>query len=218
MLNKFKWLMFLPVSVSNLYSMYGVLFLNWSVADIFFWFWCEFVLAGITAFVLMMIWVPAEKKANKVIARLAPMMPYAFGFSFLYMLFFASLFAGVAYKGEWESWNRFPQFFADKTTGLLATVPSYAIILVMALVKRDQGDSQRLALQFNRKMFVVLGFYVLYLIHGWIREWSTGAQSLNLSPEYLKGMGLTLLALKLLAECGLFDRFAKRKPKQKSGT
>jgi hypothetical protein len=55
---------------------------------------------------------------------------------------------------------------------------------------------------------------VLYLIHGWITEWVTGARSLNLSPEYLKGMGVTLLSLKLLGEAGLFNRFFKRQPKK----
>jgi hypothetical protein len=50
MFDKFKRLLVLPVLVPNLYSMYGVFFLNRSVADILFWFWCESVLAGIMTF------------------------------------------------------------------------------------------------------------------------------------------------------------------------
>jgi hypothetical protein len=193
--------------------MYGVLFLNWSVADIFFWFWCEFVLSGITTFVLMMFWLRIEKKLPSGFAKLAP---FLFGFSFLYLLFFATLFTAMAYKGEWQSYDRFPLFLADKKVGLLATIASYAILSVKTLIKRDYGleSSKDLALPFNRKCLALVGFYMLYLIHGWIWEWTTGARSLNLSTVYLKGMGMTLLLLKLLAELGLFDHLFKRKPKQ----
>ncbi len=216
MLDRFKWLVLLPVIVSNLYSMFGVLFLGWSVADIFFWFWCEFVLSGITSFILLMVWLPIEKNRHTAIAGMAKIMPYMFGFSFLYLLFFATLFAGVAYKGEWHSWGRFPEFLADKEIGLVVIVATYAFVLGRTLKKRDRGyeDSKKLARPFNRKCIAVAGFYVLYLIHGWITEWFTGARSLNLSPGYLKGMGVTLLTLKLLGEAGLFDRFFKRRPTQ----
>jgi hypothetical protein len=192
--------------------MYGVLFWNWSVADIFFWFWCEFVLSGITSFVLLMFWRCIETSLPKDFANLAP---WLFGFTFLYLLFFATLFAAMAYKGEWKSYDRLPQFFADKEIGLLATVMSYAVFLVLTLAKPDRGlaDSNRMAQPFNRKCLILLGFYVIYLVHGWIREWITGAR-LNLSPAYLKGMGMTLLSLKLLAELAVFDRFVKRRPKQ----
>jgi Family of unknown function (DUF6498) len=215
MMDRFKRLVFLPVIVSNLYSMFGVLFLGWSVADIFFWFWCEFVLSGITSFVFLMAWLPIEKKRDQVIARMAGAMPFMFGFAFLYLLFFATLFAAVAYKGEWHGWGRFPRFLADKEIGLAAIIATYAFVLVRTFMKRDRGyeDSKTLAQPFNKKCFALVGFYMLYLIHGWITEWVTGARSLNLSPEYLKGMGVTLLSLKLMGEAGLFDRFFKRRPK-----
>ena len=214
MLERFKRLVFLPVLVSNLYSMFGVLFLDWSVADIFFWFWCEFVLSGMTSFVLLMVWLPVEKSRNTAFAGMAKIMPYLFGFSFLYLLFFATLFAGVAYKGEWKSWERFPEFIADKEIGLAMLIATYVVVLGRTLMRRDRGyeDSKKLAQPFNRKCIAVAGFYLLYLVHGWITEWFTGARSLNLSPAYLKGMGVTLLCLKLLGEAGLFDRFFKRRP------
>ena len=206
MFDQFKRLVFLPVLVSNSYSMYGVLFLHWSVADIFFWFWCEFILSGLTTFVLMMFWLRVEKKLHRSLAKIAP---FLFGFSFLYLLFFATLFAAMAYKGEWKSYDRFPLFLADKKIGLLATILSYVVLLARTLAQRDYGSgySKRLALPFNRKCVALAGFYMLFLIHGWIREWTTGARTLNLSAEYLKGMGTTLLSLKLLAELGLFDHF-----------
>lgn len=71
---------------------------------------------------------------------------------------------------------------------------------------RGLAESNSLAEPFNRKCFILAGFYALFLVHGWIREWATGAR-LNLSPAYLKGMGMALLSLKLLAELGVLDRF-----------
>jgi hypothetical protein len=135
---------------------------------------------------------------------------------FLYLLFFATLFAAMAYKGEWESYSRFPQFFADKEIGLVATIASYVFFLGRTLVKRDYGlqDSKSLVLPFNKKCLTLVGFYMLWLIQGWIREWTTGARSENLSPEYLKGMATTLLSIKLLIEVGLLDRFFTRRSKQ----
>jgi len=214
MMDRFKRLVFLPVFVSNLFSMFGVLFLGWSVADIFFWFWCEFILSGLTSFALLLAWLPIEKSRHTAIAGMAKIMPYMFGFAFLYLLFFATLFAGVAYKGEWKSWDRFPQFFADKEIGLVVTIVMYAVVLGRTLMKRDRGyeDSKKLAQPFNRKCVAVVAFYMLYLIHGWITKWFTGARALNLSPAYVRGMGVTLLVLKLLGEVGLFDRRFKRRP------
>ncbi len=212
MFDNLKRWVFLPILISNVYSMYGVLFWNWSVADIFFWFWCEFILSGIMSFVLMMFWRRIQTNLPKGLGGLAP---WLFGFAFLYLLFFATLFTAMTYKGEWKSYDRLPQFLADKEIGLLATVTSYVILLVMTLAKSDRGlaDSNRLAQPFNRKTFILVGFYALYLVHGWIREWTTGAR-LNLSPAYLKNMGMTLLSLKLLAELAVFDRLFKRRSRQ----
>jgi hypothetical protein len=209
--DQFKRLVFLPILVSNLYSMHGVLFLNWSVADIYFWFWCELILAGITSFVFLLAWRPFEKKLSK---DMLTMMPYLFGFSFLFILFYATLFTALAYRGEWHDYDRLPEFLADKRIGLLAMVLSYAVFLIYTLSKPDRGssDSTRLSKPFNRKCVVVLGLYMLFLIHGWIREWTTGAR-LNITPEYLKGMGIVLLMLKFLVELVLLDPPFKRQTK-----
>ena len=211
MLDKFKRLVFLPVLVSNLYSIYGVLFLHWSVADIFFWFWCEFILAGITSLIFLLFWRRVETNLPKSMSQMAP---YVFGFSFIYLLFFATLFTAMAYKGEWKSYDRLPEFLADKKIGLAATVLSYFFFLGKTLAKSDHGlnDSTNLAKPFNRKCVMVAGFYALMLIHGWIREWASGTR-LNLSAEYLKGMGVALLFLKFFAELGLFDWFVRRRQK-----
>jgi hypothetical protein len=213
MLEKIKRLAFLPVLVSNLYSIIGVLFLHWSVADIFFWFWCEFVLAGITTFVLLFFWRNRDKTANRNIATLAI---YGFGFSFLYLLIFATMFAGMAYRGEWKSYDRLPQFIANKEIGLAAIAISYLFILVKMGSKQNYGpeDSKQIGMLFNKKAFVIVGFYVLFLVHGWISEWITGARSINLSSAYLRGMGATLLCLKLLVELGIFDRLLKPRKEQ----
>jgi hypothetical protein len=197
----------LPIPASNLYSILGVMIWNWSVADLFFWFWCEFVLAGITTFVLLLLWPTTNNRVPKSLAG------WTFGFAFFYILFFVTLFAAVAYKGEWGSWSRFPQFLAQKRIGLAFLIVSFAILFGTTLTKRGAGIRalENVALLFNRRCFVILGFYILFLIHGWIREWTTGARSLSLSSSYLKAMGVALLFLKMLAEAGLFDRFFKRR-------
>ncbi len=210
MLNQIMRWALLPVLVSNLYSMGGVLFWSWSVADVFFWFWCEFVLAGITMFALLLAWRPIQTDYPKDMANI---LTWGFASSFLYLLFFATLFAGMAYKGEWKSYDRMPQFLADKVIGLLAMVLSYALLLVLTLARPDRGlGDHHLSHLFNRKGMALLGFYAIHLVHGWIWEWTTGARP-NLSPEYLKRMGLTMLSLKLLVELGLFDRVFKRRPR-----
>src|SRR6267143_3809822 len=116
MFEKFKRLVFLPVLVSNLYSMYGVLFRNWSVADLFFWFWCEFVLTGITTVILTLFWAHVDKAVHPNLVRLAPFLT---AFSFLLILMYASLFTGLAYKGEWKSWDRFPELWSTRKLSCL---------------------------------------------------------------------------------------------------
>lgn len=39
-------------SVSFLYVIYGLLLRNWKVSDLFFWFWCEFLVSGLYVFVV----------------------------------------------------------------------------------------------------------------------------------------------------------------------
>lgn len=208
MLEQFKRPALLPVLVSNLYSMYGVLFLNWSVADIFFWFWCELVLTGLMLVVLTMFWVRVDKTTNPGLLKLAPFLTI---FSFLMILFYASLFSALAYKGEWQSWDRFPEFLADKSIGLLMMVISYAIYFGRTLRKPNYGleEAKNVNRLYARKSFVIIGLYLVLMCN---YHW-TGATRINLSPAYLKGMGLLLLTLKLIAEFGGFDRFFKRRQK-----
>ena len=207
--DKYRRLVFLPVLISNLYSMYGVLFLNWSVADLFFWFWCEFVLTGITMIVLAIIWSRADKSLHPNLAKLTPFVTL---FSFVMVLFYASLFTALAYKGEWKTWDRFSEFLADKRIGLLATAISYALYFVKTLWKPNYGleESQNIGQQFGRRSVVILGIYAVLMFHYHL----TGARRLDLLPTYLKAMGMLLLTFKLIAEFGGFDWFFKRRPKQ----
>src|SRR5512133_1962874 len=191
-----------PVMMANVYPIYGIWSAHWSVADLFFWFWCEFVLAGLTTFVLVLLW----PKTQKVVPR--NLAAFGFGFAFFYMLIFASLFAGVAFKGEWGSWSRFPQFLANKEIGLAVLIVSFGVLLALALTNRRLGPKvlEKVEMLFNRKCFIIVGFYALFLVHAAIREWTTGPRSFSVSPTYLKAMGVTLLFLKLLAEQGVFDK------------
>ncbi len=211
MFEKFKALALLPVLVSNLYSMYGVLFLNWSVADLFFWFWCEFALTGITMIVLTLFWVHADKASHPNMIQLAPLLT---SFSFLLILFYASLFTALAYKGEWKTWDRFPEFLVGKKIGLLAIIVSYAIYFGTTLRRRNYGleEARNVEQQFGRRSFVILGIYAVLMFH---YHW-TGARKLDLSPTYVKAMGMLLLALKLMAEFGGLDRFFKRRSRNSS--
>jgi hypothetical protein len=155
---------------------------------------------------LMQFWLRVQKDHPKSITGMGT---FLFMFGFLLILFYATLFAAMAYRGEWGSWNRFPEFMADKKIGLLAMILSFGAFLGMTLAKRDYGseDSNSIALQYGRRAWVVLGLYAILMFHYHF----TGARSLNLSRAYLKGMGVILIALKLLAEAGLFDRFFKRR-------
>jgi hypothetical protein len=211
MFERFKRLALLPVLVSNLYSMYGVLILNWSVADLFFWFWCEFVLTGLMMIILTMFWVHVEKVSHPNMTKLAPLLT---SFSFLLILFYASLFTALAYKGEWKSWDRFPEFLAGKKTGLLATIVSYAIYFGTTLRKPNYGleEAREVEKQFGRRSFVILGIYAILMFH---YHW-TGARKLDLSSTYLKAMGMLLLAFKLTAEFGGLDCFLRRRAKKPS--
>src|SRR5207247_1165356 len=116
---------------------------------------------------------------------------------------YASLFTGLAYKGEWKTWDRFPEFLSDKLIGLAAIIVSHGIYLGRTLLKPNFGltDSTDAERQFGRRSFVFLSIYAVLMFH---YHW-TGARSLNLSAAYLKSMGMLLLAFKLIAEFGAFD-------------
>jgi len=209
MFKQFTQMGILAVLISNLYSICGVLFLNWSVADLFFWFWCEFVLVGVTMIVLTLFWVRVDKTSRPEMAKIAPFLTV---FSFLLILFYATLFTGMTYMGEWKSWNRFPEFLTGKKIALLALALVFAGYLVMTLAKQDYGleESRHVVQLYMRKSIVILGIYALLMFQYHL----TGARRLNLTSAYLKWMGMILLSLKLLAEAGLFDRFCKPRPKR----
>jgi hypothetical protein len=203
-----KRLVFLPVLVSNLYSLYGVVFLNWSVADIFFWFWCEFVLCGMILNVLTVFWARADKALPPGIVKLAPALN---SFAFLLILFYASLFTAVAYRGEWNAWDRFPDFLKDKTIGLLVTTGSYLFYFVRTLRKSNHGweEAGNVEAQFCRRSLVILGLYLVLMFQYHL----TGARKMDLSPAYLKAMGVLLLGFKLITELGGLDWCFRRRRK-----
>jgi len=213
MANRISRLVFLPVAVGIAYSVVGVLFLKWSVADLYFWFWAEFVMVGVIAVALVQILL---RHTAEPVARYAGVLRFSVPFSFLLLLFYATLFAAMAFKGEWKTWDRFPEFLRDKWVGLTATVIAQLICFVACLLDRNQreGACNDVLRQFSRKTLVVAALYILMLLHGWIREWTTGDQ-LALSDAYMKAMGLVLIALKVPVEAGLLDRwFNRRRPKQ----
>jgi len=195
-----------PVLVSNLYSIFGVLGLQWGVADVFFWFWCEFVLAGITAVTLAIVWSRADRRLRPEVARFSPILVL---FSFGMILIYATLFTALAYKGEWGAWARFPEFLRGKPLGLATILVSAAFYLVLTLRKpqRGIGDLHLVERQFGRRAWVILGIYAVLMFH---YHWS-GARRLELSPAYLKTMGTLLLSFKFLAEAGVFDVLIRRR-------
>jgi hypothetical protein len=209
MFEKRRRLALMPVLVANAYSMYGVLFLHWRVSDLFFWFWCEFVLAGIILVALTSLWARVDGAFPPTLARFAPLITLV---SFLWVLMYASMFTAIAFKGEWRSWDRFPEFFADKRIGLVATILSFAIYFAATLRKPKYGleESRSVSQQFGRRSLVISGIYLILIFHYHF----TGASRLDLSSTYLKMMAVSLLVFKLIAELGAFDRFFGRQPRQ----
>jgi hypothetical protein len=195
----------LPVVTSALCSGWGLLFLKWSVADLYFWFWYEFTVAGLMLFALLLVWNRFEPKWDNVLTR--GMSPLWFLVAFGMVLFYATLFAILAYMGEWKSWHNFPKFLAGKEVMLAATFIAFALFFATAVASRDHGvaDSGFLSTQFLRRSFVVIGVYFVMIERYHLVDGAT----LVLSPDYMKFLGGTLLALKAGAEAGLFDRFAR---------
>ena len=117
----------------------------------------------------------------------------------------------MAYKGEWKSWGRFPEFLADKGIGLLATIACYAVYFGLTLRKPDCGfaEAKDIERHFTRRAFVVIGLYLVLMFH---YHWSR-SHRIDLSPTHLKVMATLLLAFKMIAEFGVFDRLFQRRPK-----
>jgi hypothetical protein len=196
---------FAPIFMSNLCSMCGVILWNWSVADLYFWFWYEFVLAGLTTCALLVVWCLTNPKASP---HSLGVTLYLFLFPFLLMLFYATAFAAGAYRGEWKTWDHFPAFLEAKKTEMIATFLSFAYFFGSTIAKRNYGidDNGYVGMQFSCRMIVVLGLYLVLLLHGLL----SGGHLSPISPAYLKGMGITLITLKIATEAFLFYRILKK--------
>lgn len=197
----------LPVLVSNLYSLYGILLLRWHVADIFFWFWYDFLLAGITGFVLVACWIHAHREFP-AIDRWS--YSYQYLFAFFLTLIYATIFAGMAFMGEWKSWRHFLAFLARKSTGLLLYSLSFLIFLVVTIARREfiKQDFNSLTLGFGRRGYVVVGLYLVFLLYGWIST----AVSLENKLLTLHSLGVVLIICKLFTETELFTRVYFHRP------
>lgn len=88
-----RWAL-LPVAVSFVYSLCGFSKFGWRVADLSFWFWFDYVLSGITALGLALPWSRAHSEVSRSQRTL---MLFLLLFVFGIILFFASLFFGLAY-------------------------------------------------------------------------------------------------------------------------
>ena len=105
----------LPVLVSNLSSIYGVLFLYWDVADVFFWFWYEFALAGLITLALTLVWGTLRANRYNPVVRLKP---YIFVFSYLMVLFyFEESLLGVGQGHQFRAHRRNRDFDLRLGTG-----------------------------------------------------------------------------------------------------
>lgn len=202
----FKRLSLVPVLVTNLYSGYGVLFRQWGVADLFFWFWCEFVFSGICTLVVAQCWLRGQQNLKPGFARLTT---FTFLFGFGMVLLYATMFAAIAYRGEWQSYDRFREFLEGKWVGLFACALSFVGWLLGTITRSDflAQDYNILTSSFTRRCWVVIGLYAVLMFS---YHWS-GSRTLTLTPKYLQYMAAILIACKLLAEAGVFDRLVKRR-------
>lgn len=193
----FDGLTLLPILVSNLYSIYGLLFLNWRVSDIFFWFWCDLLLIG-GATILARVRIEYKMPSRGFKPTISMTI-----FSFSFLMLYATIFTGLAYKGEWYSWSRFGDFLDDKIPGLISTMVAWLARLFSSTIKSQNPCTYFSILEFNfaRKSMVVLGIYAILMFQ---YHW-TGAQTITYSHLYLLEMGLILIVLKFCAELGLFD-------------
>ncbi len=201
-----QWFRLLPVVTSNLCSMWGLLFLHWDVADLYFWFWYEVAVAGLIVVVLVILWNRGETTPGNIRARrntvFSTLLAYAL------VMFYASLFTGLAYMGEWKSWHRFPEFIAGKELEMAAVVVAFGIGFLMVVRKPfyGAGDCEIVEAQFTRRAWVVLALYFVMIERYHLVDGAT----LELSPAYLKFMGVTLVLLKATVETGLVQRVFRR--------
>jgi len=192
--------------LSNLYSLWGILFRGWSVASLFFWFACEFLLVGVSTFILGRAWRGVGRELPKKIRELGSP---SFLLVFLGVLFYASIFTAIALKGEIGSRDRLPDFLRDKVPGLAGNLLMFAASLALTLRKPDRGlgEADAVASEFLRKCGIVLGLYAVLMFH---HHWS-GARSIDTTSGYVVAMGALLIVLKAAADLGIVDRLFRRR-------
>lgn len=93
----FKYFGIVPIVCLNLVPLYGVFALGWKIADIFFWYWFEFLTASLFAYMaLRSRWkVDIENKLE-----LKEIEKKEFLMFFILFFFYATLFMLVAVMGD----------------------------------------------------------------------------------------------------------------------
>jgi hypothetical protein len=192
-------LQMLPVLVSNVCWLGGVLMLKWDVADLFFWFWYEVALTGVATLVIFVVWELLES-AEPVVRM--HVNPYTYLWAFVLVLFFGTLIAGI---GMGDRLRHLPEFIVAKEGELGVTLGAYLVYVwaTLAKVNHGLGDWRFVELQFGRRATVVVGMYAFFILKGTLFD----GGKLNESRMGIEIFATALLVLKVAAETGLVDRW-----------
>jgi len=195
---------YLMALCSTLWTLQGMFLSYWRVGDLFFWFWCELLLGGLSCIALVYRW---ERLSPQGSAQFAFKEALLTAVALIIVGFFATLFTLLAWIGDYKEFSVLPSYIDRHALSLVLLALGFIATHFLVAHRKNfpVTPKNNLVKPLMSKMWPVLGLYFVMIEQYHL----TGSTTLDLTSGYLKMMAGALLGFKLTIEM----RHVLRKPK-----
>lgn len=188
-------LLYVPAMCSTLWSLHGVFVRHWRPGELFFWFWCELMLSGVSGILLTYRWERSSPQGSPARA-----LKEAFNVLMVVVIigFFATLFSILAWSGDFESLKTLPPYVKLHEVSLILLACGFVVAHLVTAHRRSfpLASKNDVTRPLTSKMWPVLGLYLVMIEQYHL----TGSTKLDINRTYLLMMAGALLGFKLIVE------------------
>ncbi|MCK5475154.1 MAG: hypothetical protein KAI71_01045 [Candidatus Pacebacteria bacterium] len=202
----FKYISYLSILFLNLIPIYGVLWKNWLVSDILFWYWLEFMIEGVVTYIRIHLYCEynSSVKSNYKFTQSAKKETI---FSFLFISMFATIFFLGPIMTEFREGRSIDIFVFEKAFMVAALIFSIVFLFWNDYIRSkiyldEQKDFEYHTSILTKKSLAIALFYGILMIHYHLN----GSVGIDYNSAYLLWMLVILMFVKTAIEMFYYNR------------
>ena len=203
---QFKYLSYFSILFFNLIPIYGVLWKNWLISDILFWYWLEFMIEGVMSYFRVYLYCNHNPsvKFNYEYVKNAKKETI---FSFLLISIFATIFFLGPIMTEFREGRSVEIFIFEKVFMIVALIFSVVFLFWNDYICNKIYLDERKDFEYHtsilaKKSLAIALFYGILMINYYIN----GSVKIDYSSSYLLWMLVILMFVKTAIEMFYYNK------------